>query len=85
MILTDFMDFDAFSFFSRMMCQVPETWESGKLRPADALRTFARFQDGFLASEDFHRVLKVSHRFSWFSLLIIDLQRFLWFFVDLVC
>ena len=40
---------------------------NGKERPAAPIETFARFQAGFLSSEDFHRFLSIFidfHRFS---------------------
>ena len=41
--------------------------KDGKERPAAPIETFARFQAGFLSSEDFHRFLSIFidfHRFS---------------------
>ena len=36
-----------------------------KLRPATPIETFARFQAGFLSSEDFHRFLSIVIDFCW--------------------
>ena len=47
-----------------------------KGQPAAPVETFARFQAGFLSSEDFHRfplIFMVSHRFP---LIFIDFHRF---------
>ena len=45
---------------------------NGKTQPAAPIETFARFQAGFLSSEDFHR----------FLLIIIDFHGFSWIFMD---
>ena len=37
----------------------------------DALETFARFQAGFLSSEDFHRFLLIFIGFHWFSYIFM--------------
>ena len=42
---------------------------NGKIGPAAPIETFARFQAGFLSSEDFHRFLLISIDFK-------DLHRF---------
>ena len=39
----------------------------GKVRPAAPIETFARFQAGFLSSEDFHRFLSIFIDFHGFS------------------
>ena len=56
---------------------------NGKERPAAPIETFARFQAGFLSSEDFHRLLDSRlvidyHRFSWIFIDFIDFHGFLW-------
>ena len=41
-----------------------------KTQPAAPIETFARFQAGFLSSEDFHRfplIFTVFHRFRWIA------------------
>ena len=38
-----------------------------KVRPAAPIETFARFQAGFLSSEDFHRFLSIFIDFHGFS------------------
>ena len=40
---------------------------NGKVRPAAPIETFARFQAGFLSSEDFHRFLLIIIDFHGFS------------------
>ena len=40
---------------------------NGKRRPAAPIETFARFQAGFLSSEDFHRFLLIIIDFHGFS------------------
>ena len=42
-----------------------------KERPAAPIETFARFQAGFLSSEEFHRI----------SVIFIDFHRFWWIFM----
>ena len=44
---------------------------NGKCQPAALIEALARFQAGFLSSEDFHRFLLIFigfHRFSWISM-----------------
>ena len=46
------------------------------MTPAVSIETFARFQAGFLSSEDFHRFLSIFIDFHRFSLIFIDFARF---------
>ena len=69
-----FIDFDGFSCISGYGCL-----RLLKLRPAAPIETFARFQDGFLSSEDFHRFLAIFidlYDFHRFSLILIDFHVF---------
>ena len=43
-----------------------------KERPAGPIITFARFQAGFLSSEDLHRFLSIFIDFHGFSWIFID-------------
>ena len=47
-----------------------------KVQPADLEETFARFQAGFLSSEDFHRISQI-------FMEIIYVQRFSRVFIEL--
>ena len=53
-----------------------------KAGPAAPIETFARFQAGFLLSEDFHRILLIFmvfyrfHRFSYISWILNDFHVF---------
>ena len=47
-----------------------------KSQPAAFIETFARFQAGFLSSEDFHRFLSNFHRFVRFPSIFIDFGGF---------
>ena len=51
---------------------------NGKEGPAAPIGTFARFQAGFLSSEDFHRFLSIIIDFHGFSKIFIDFVGFLW-------
>ena len=62
-ILLDFYGFHGFPSMNAY---------NGKIRPAAPIETFARFQAGFLSSEDFHR----------FPLIIIDSHGFSLIFID---
>ena len=48
---------------------------NGKVGPAAPIETFARFQAGFLSSEDFHRFLLIIIDF-------MDFYRFSYIFID---
>ena len=54
------MDFHRF----RDLCAYPD-----KSRPAAPIETFARFQAGFLSSEDFHRISQIFMDFELLGLL----------------
>ena len=62
-----FIDFHRFSWISEHECL-----GHGKSQPAAPIETFARFQAGFLSSEDFHRFLSISIDFHCF---FIDFHR----------
>ena len=47
-----------------------------KKRPAALIETFARFQAGFLSSEDFHRFLWIIIDFHGFSEIFSDFHGF---------
>ena len=51
---------------------------NGKKQPAAPIETFARFQAGFLSSEDFHRFLLIIIDFHGFSKIFIDFHGFSW-------
>ena len=51
---------------------------NGKLRPAAPIETFARFQAGFLSSEDFHRFLLIFIDPHGFSQIFVDFHGFSW-------
>ena len=52
---------------------VPKGLKNG---PAALIETFARFQVGFLPSEDFHRFLSIFIDFYGFSLILMDFHVF---------
>ena len=45
----------------------PRCFDDKMLEPAAPIETFARFQAGFLSSEDFHRFLSIISDFHGFS------------------
>ena len=47
-----------------------------KARPAAPIETFARFQAGFLSSEDFHRFPSIFMVFHRFPSIFIDFHEF---------
>ena len=49
---------------------------NGKGGPAAPIETFARFQAGFLSSEDFHRFLSIFIDFHRFSSILLDFHIF---------
>ena len=49
-----------------------------KIRPAAPIETFARFQAGFLSSEDFHRFPSICMVFQRFSWILVDFHVFSW-------
>ena len=49
---------------------------NGKSQPAAPIETFARFQAGFLSSEDFHRFLLIIIDLCGFSQIFIDFHGF---------
>ena len=64
------MDLHAFRGFPSMGCY------DGKERPGAPIEIFARFQAGFLSSEDFHRFLSIFIDFHRFSLIFIEFAGF---------
>ena len=52
-----------------------------KLQPATPIETFARFQAGFLSSEDFHRFPSIFIVFYRFPSIFIDFHVFSWIFM----
>ena len=54
--------------------------EHGKIRPAAPIESFARFQAGFLSSDDFHRISEISidlHGFYISLYIFKDFQIFM--------
>ena len=48
---------------------------NGEAGPAAPIETFARFQAGFLSSEDFHRFPSIFNDFHGFPLILMDFRR----------
>ena len=72
-----FKDFQRFSeIFMDFGRGFLRTWRGLESGPAAPIETFARFQAGFLSSDDFHCVLLIFigfHRFSW---ILLDFHVF---------
>ena len=65
-VVMNLQGFHECAWFSWFRAWMFKTWQNGMERPAAPIEAFARFQAGFLSSEDFH------HRFSWFLMDVHD-------------
>ena len=53
---------------------MPKVFKRLKAQPAAPIEAFARFQAGFLSSEDFHRFSQVFMDLHRFSCILIDFR-----------
>ena len=86
------MIFMIFIEYQESGVEMLKTWHLSKARLAAPIGTFARFQAGFLSSEDFHVFVSSIfidfpdfhdfHRFHIFGYILVVFKIF-WFFIDL--